>query len=123
MEPETFLTVRQAAEACRVSIDTIRRRLRAGNIDGAERTGPNDWDGWLLPVSGLRSAGLEPELARRVEADAAVIALRAERAELLARLEGERARSDALSALVERQDREIARLERILEAVLPGRAA
>jgi hypothetical protein len=42
---------------------------------------------------------------------------------LRAQLDAEKRRGNALEAIIERQDREIARLERILEAVLPGKAA
>jgi hypothetical protein len=123
VDTETFLTIRQAADVCQVSIDTIRRRLRTNAIPGAERSGPNETDGWLIPIAGLRAAGFKPDQAHRADRDGAVNALREERTLLRAQLDAEKRRGNALEAIIERQDREIARLERILEAVLPGKAA
>ena len=57
-----LLGVEEASRACRVSRDTIWRRLRKGEFEGAvrgprvgSRPGP-----WLIPVEDLAAAGLEP---------------------------------------------------------------
>lgn len=57
-----LLTVKEAAQACGVSDDTIKRRLRAGQFPSAvrgpasgRRPGP-----WLLTVEDLAAVGLKP---------------------------------------------------------------
>jgi len=57
-----LLTVKEAARACGVSDDTIKRRLRDGQFpsavrgtDKGRRPGP-----WLLTVEDLAAAGLKP---------------------------------------------------------------
>lgn len=55
---ETWFTPASAAQACGVDVATIRRRLRTGQIPGARRTGPQSWDPWEIPLSGLVAAGL-----------------------------------------------------------------
>lgn len=65
-ENEEVLDIREAAERMGVSIDTIRRRLRAGELPRAARgTGSNA--PWRIPLgdliaAGLTQAGLEQEL-------------------------------------------------------------
>src|SRR5690606_36108878 len=60
---EPVLTVVQAAEACAVSVDTIRRRLRAGGFPRARReVEPNG--AWLIPFGDLAYGGLAADRAR-----------------------------------------------------------
>lgn len=48
----------EAAEACAVSIDTIKRRLRAGAFPHARQVGLDR--SWVIPVRDLVDAGLLP---------------------------------------------------------------
>jgi hypothetical protein len=57
-EENEFLTLAEAAERCGTSSDTVRRRLHAGLIPGAEREGPEDNAPWRIPVAGLVASGL-----------------------------------------------------------------
>lgn len=55
----------EAARACSVSRDTIKRRLRLGQFPGAIRGTPvgNRPPPWLIPVNDLTDAGLNPVVA------------------------------------------------------------
>lgn len=57
-----LLTIDQAARACGVSRDTIKRRLYAGAFPGAERGTPHGRrePPWRIPMSDLAAAGLCP---------------------------------------------------------------
>ncbi len=48
----------EAARLCGVSLDTIRRRLRAGAFPNAARVGEDQH--WVIPVQDLLDAGLAP---------------------------------------------------------------
>ena len=41
----------------------MRRRIRAGKIAGATRSGEAPFGEWSLPISGLRAAGFDPRPA------------------------------------------------------------
>lgn len=60
MDDAPTLSLPEAAAACAVSAETIRRRIKSGAIDGAirDKTGA-----WRLPVAGLVAAGLRPNLS------------------------------------------------------------
>lgn len=61
-----LLTINAAAEACAVSRDTIKRRLRSGHFPNATR-GRAQGDRpppWLIPVVDLVEAGLAPTVDR-----------------------------------------------------------
>lgn len=65
---ERTLSVDEAAIACSVSSETIRRRLRTGRLRGAFREGPHG--AWRIPVSDLVDDGFRvivPNLAAEVE--------------------------------------------------------
>lgn len=57
-----LLTIKAAAEACAVSRDTIKRRLRANQFPNASRAPARSGRSapWLIPVSDLAEAGLAP---------------------------------------------------------------
>lgn len=57
-----LLSMDDAARACSVSRDTIKRRLRAKQFPGAVRGDPtgNRPPPWLIPVEDLVAAGLRP---------------------------------------------------------------
>jgi excisionase family DNA binding protein len=58
-ENEEILDISEAAERMGVSVDTIRRRLRAGELPRAARgTGSNA--PWRIPLGDLIAAGLTP---------------------------------------------------------------
>lgn len=85
------LTVADAAEACAVSQETIRRRLRDGRLPNAVRD-PHPYGQWKIPVTDLVAAGLRPlraDLGERRDLEH----LR----DLLAQTEAELARAQALA--------------------------
>lgn len=54
--PEHWFTRKEAAAACSVHLDTLKRRQRAGQFPNATQT-----DGiWTIPYSDLTSVGLQP---------------------------------------------------------------
>jgi hypothetical protein len=55
--PEPTYNPAEAALACGVSLDTVRRRIRAGKIPGAHRRGDAPFGEWVLPRAGLEAAG------------------------------------------------------------------
>jgi excisionase family DNA binding protein len=56
---EEWLDIRTAAELAGVSDDTIRRRIRSGELPRAKR-GERLTDPWSIPMGDLVSAGLLP---------------------------------------------------------------
>lgn len=56
------LGVHEAAQACSVSVDTIKRRLRQGQFPKATRGAPTGHrlGSWLIPIEDLAAAGLKP---------------------------------------------------------------
>jgi len=54
---EVWFTQREAAEACQVHIDTIKRRRRSGDFPNARQ---DDQDIWLISRADLLTAGLTP---------------------------------------------------------------
>jgi len=59
--PGVTFTVRDAARACAVHANTVRRRLKAGEFPNAFR----DHTGtWRIPVADLEAAGLRPQRAQ-----------------------------------------------------------
>jgi hypothetical protein len=97
-------TIAQAAEACGVSRDTIKRRRAAGAFPNAEQDG----GAWLIPLADLLAAGLRPGRPSPPEAEEAaptgsgprqedVIDLREQVADLRGRL-AERDRAEARAA-------------------------
>ena len=51
----------EAADACNVSVDTIKRRIKAGAFPRARQVGLDR--SWVIPVSDLVDAGLLPASA------------------------------------------------------------
>lgn len=68
---ESSLSITEAAVACAVSRDTIKRRLRSGRFPNARRSVQDGQTAWLIPVGDLIDAGLQPSLdsARASDAD------------------------------------------------------
>lgn len=54
----TELSISEAAALCHVSVDTIRRRVRQGLLEGAYRDGDGLSAQWMIPVSALVRSGL-----------------------------------------------------------------
>ena len=70
-ETEEVLDIREAAERFGVSIDTVRRRLRAGELPRAAR-GAGSNAPWRIPLGDLIAAGLAmPAASREPEPTAA----------------------------------------------------
>ena len=118
-----FFTIAQAAEACGVSRDTIKRRRAAGAFPNAVLEG----GAWAVPLADLLAAGLQPGRPAQPDAPAdgggdgetTVIDLREQIADLRGRL-AERDRAEARSAeLVEQLQ---AALRGQMRAIEAGRA-
>lgn len=119
-----FFTIAQAAEACGVSRDTIKRRRAAGAFPNAVLEG----GAWAVPLADLLAAGLQPGRPAPPDAPAGagddggettVIDLREQIADLRGRL-AERDRAEARSAeLVEQLQTALRGQMRAIEA---GRA-
>lgn len=97
--PRAWLGINDAAKLCRVSRDTIKRRLSAGAFPNARRVaGPGPRGPWEIPQTDLLRAGLLARgrgandaeanaaslCARLAAAEAEVLALRAHLADLRA---------------------------------------
>ena len=126
-EVPTRLSPQQAADLCGVSIDTIRRRIKAGAIPGAVRLGDRPADPWSVPVDGLIAAGLCSQAA----VDERAAALPPETEELLDRvrfleteLEAERTaarrREEHLTDLLARANAELERLWNTVDRLTGG---
>jgi hypothetical protein len=57
-----WLNITEAAAACGLSRDTVRRRIRSGALPGARRD-PSGSSPWLIPIRDLLAAGLDPDRA------------------------------------------------------------
>lgn len=55
---ERRVTIREAADICNVSADTVRRRILDNTIVGAVQTGAGSNARWLIPISSLMASGL-----------------------------------------------------------------
>lgn len=55
---ERQITIREGAEICGLSDDTLRRRILDGTIKGATRSGPEANAPWLIPIDELVASGL-----------------------------------------------------------------
>ena len=53
-------TLKEAAEACQVSLKTIRRRRDKGDFPNSYRSASRAQSPWLIPVTDLIAAGLTP---------------------------------------------------------------
>jgi DeoR/GlpR family transcriptional regulator of sugar metabolism len=62
-QQEKALSVDEAAIACGVSTETIRRRLRARKLIGAYREGPSG--AWRIPVTALAAEGFRIDISDR----------------------------------------------------------
>jgi predicted site-specific integrase-resolvase len=109
---DPWFTPVEAARLCGVSLDTIRRRIRAGQIPGALRRGEAPFGEWALPRSGLEAAGLYVEAApsRYVPTIPA-----AELTELHAEVARWKERAEAAERLVDELRSEIAFNRRVVE--------
>jgi hypothetical protein len=93
------LRLHEAAVRCGVSDETIRRRLKAGQLPNAISSS----DGWEIPLMDLIRAGLEPRSPRAVQAEQATTG----RSHL---------GSSEAEALLAARDSQIETLERLVEA-------
>ena len=104
MSSSPTFTLSEAVEACTCSRSTLRRKLKAGEIDGATQ---NNSGQWQIPISALVTAGLmastsppeeptEPAESSPTELDA----LKAENVEL-------RKRAEIAEAIAQERERTI----------------
>jgi excisionase family DNA binding protein len=118
---ERALSPAEAAQLCGVSIDTIRRRLRDGSLDGAYRDGEHEWSRWLIPASELTRVGLCDEATVR-DADAHLDPdaqrLVAQLAEARAELVAEQARCRAAEERLSQALGEVDHLRSIVDRLL-----
>jgi hypothetical protein len=124
-EVPTHVSPQEAAALCRVSIDTIRRRIKAGAIPGATRQGELLSDPWSLPIEGLVSSGLCSredlrELAASLPPD--VEELQAKVVALESQLEAARGREAHQAELLDRANADLAYLRGIVDRLLDGPA-
>ena len=89
------MSLGQAVATTGVSTSTLRRRLTAGEIAGAERL-PSG--GWSIPVAGLIAAGLTPRQTPPDTPTAAPVATDAALTAEVAHLRAEVARLEAIAA-------------------------
>ena len=114
----------EAALACGVSLDTVRRRIRAGKIPGAHRRGDEPFGEWVLPRSGLEAAGLTVRTDATAPAAPRAAQHAGEIAELRAEVVRWQVRAEAAERLVEELRGEIAFNRRVLKQLAgTGRAA
>lgn len=123
-------SIKQAAEACGVSVDTVKRRIKKLEELGAYK---NSRGAWRVTPEQLRGAGLKPgaplkgtravpqgtESAPGATGGAEVEQLRARVVELEAALKVEKARVEAAERVAEERSRALdllARSLRVLEA-------
>lgn len=123
LDPGARFTIAEAAHVCGVSVDTVKRRLRAGALPGASRR-PGDGNGtWLIPAPDLVGAGLLPAAA---VADAAGLAEQRRELREVGLLRQRVAEMDAALQAAERllcqRDEEVAFLRRLVERSLRGGA-
>ncbi len=65
---DKLLSITEAAEACSLSRQTIKRRIAEGTFPGAHREVMANQGGnerWVIPLADLQAAGLRPNAARR----------------------------------------------------------
>ena len=60
MTERPVFTLKEAAEACQVSLKTIRRRRDKGDFPNSYRSASRAQSPWLIPVTDLIAAGLTP---------------------------------------------------------------
>jgi excisionase family DNA binding protein len=63
-----WFSIREAAERCGVSADTVRRALRAGRFPSAAQLSDGD-RGWRISIADLLHAGYRVERNRREDGD------------------------------------------------------
>lgn len=125
---ERFLTLADASALCSTSVDTVKRRLKAGAVPGARQRPGDARQTWELPISGLLAAGLlsAEEAARALAAggdpEAAADPVARSRAEqdnrrLREELVELRVRCEELAARLARADDEVTHLRRVTETL------
>lgn len=97
-----MLGLREAADRCGVSVNTIRKRQRDGRLPNAIV----DEQGWRIPITDLIADGLEPVSPRLAE----------QRALAEARFPGPSPRPGEPTAVDDELRRHIATLERLVAA-------
>lgn len=115
------LTLTEAAAACGVSRDTMKRRLRAGAFANAEQDGAGVW---RVPVTDLLAAGFHPHGAERPqerpEAVGGADPPPGEVERLRAALSAEQARREQAEAVAAERERTIDLLSVALRALPPA---
>lgn len=109
------LTPKQAADACRVSVRTVRRWLAAEQLPGAYRTPDDCWHIPLAALTGRLPTGADatPERAPATTTTSSVT-----EHELRLELAVERARREAAELLADERGRRADKLEAALESTL-----
>lgn len=106
----TYAPLTEVAAAYGVSVDTIRRRLRRGEIDARKETTPQGFR-WLAAMPGAASTPGERAVVAEHEASAA-------QSELVATLQRElELRNQEIARLHEVVERQAVALERAVEAL------
>jgi len=115
-----LFTLREAAEACGVSRDTIKRRNAAGRFPGAQR---DDAGAWLVPLADLLADGLHPNAPVQGEAPPQGAAPPPADAEQVARMVELEAQVRELRARLDERERALQLAEMALRALPAGAAA
>ena len=115
------VSVADAAKLAEVSVDTIRRRLRAGEFKKAWRDHDHESSPWNIPVHDLIDAGMCPasvldELDERLDPDLHRLANQI--IDLKADLVGERTRRETTEQLLAQANSEVSYLRKLVEQVL-----
>lgn len=119
---EVTVSVAQVANLCGVSLDTVRRRLRGNQLEGARSDGPLESSPRSIPVSALVKAGLcvegvREQLDERLDPDLNRLASKV--ADINAELLAERTRREASERLLSQANSEIIHLRHTVERLLP----
>jgi hypothetical protein len=117
MSSSPTFTLSEAVEACTCSRSTLRRKLKAGEIDGATQ---NDSGQWQIPISSLVAAGLMASTSPPEEppgpaesSPTELDALKAENAEL-------RKRAEIAEAVAEEREKALEDTRLALRALSAG---
>ena len=117
-----LLGLHEAAQRCGVSDETIRRRIKAGQLPQALQSGVHG--GWQIPIAALVGAGLSPRRsgapARAADPDLRAD-LRDEAAAIRSQLAVIAIERDSLRMIVEAKNDLIASLERHISDLRSGR--
>ncbi len=121
MQLEGYLTIDEAAERLGVSSDTVRRRIKRGELRAEKRKGPYG-ECWMIPESEIKTAQVITDVipvTRQVSIPDLVTAITAKVTEALTEeLAGTRA---AIEDLIEKESRIRAEIEALREELAATR--